>query len=224
METRQWYYVVQGNQAGPVSESVLSQMLKSGELVPETLVWTDTLKDWVAASSVEELINPVVAVVQESFPPAPLDALRASDKEKNVVAVGYAGFWKRVAACLIDSVIMTVAALFAGLVLGVLYGVLFRSSGGAGIFGNLVGMAMQWLYFALMESSSSQATVGKLVVGIKVVDLDGGRLSFSRATGRHFSKMISAFTFGIGYIMAGFTARKQALHDMIASCLVVNRD
>jgi uncharacterized RDD family membrane protein YckC len=78
-----------------------------------------------------------------------------------------------------------------------------------------------WLYYALMESSSKQATLGKLALGIVVTDLNGNRISFGRATGRYFGKIVSGMIFAIGYIMAGFTEKKQALHDMIASCLVV---
>jgi uncharacterized RDD family membrane protein YckC len=81
-----------------------------------------------------------------------------------------------------------------------------------------------WLYFALMESSARQATIGKIALGLYVTDLQGRRLSFGRATGRFFAKIITGFVpFFIGYIMAGFTARKQALHDMISGCLVLKR-
>ncbi len=81
----------------------------------------------------------------------------------------------------------------------------------------------QWLYFALMESSSKQATVGKMALGIVVTDLSGNRISFGRATGRYFGKIVSGMILCIGYFMAGFTERKQALHDIMSSCLVVLR-
>lgn len=77
-----------------------------------------------------------------------------------------------------------------------------------------------WLYFALMESSKFQGTVGKLALGIIVTDVDGNKISFARATGRYFSKILSGFILMIGYIMAGFTEKKQALHDIIAGTLV----
>lgn len=81
-----------------------------------------------------------------------------------------------------------------------------------------------WLYFALMESSARQATVGKIALGLFVTDLQGRRITFGRATGRFFAKIITGLVpLFIGYIMAAFTARKQALHDMIASCLVLKR-
>jgi uncharacterized RDD family membrane protein YckC len=81
-----------------------------------------------------------------------------------------------------------------------------------------------WLYFALMESSSHQATLGKMALGIRVTDLQGGRLTFGRATARFFGKIVSGLICYIGFIMAAFTERKQALHDMIAGTLVVRQD
>jgi hypothetical protein len=82
----------------------------------------------------------------------------------------------------------------------------------------------QWLYFALFESSKSQATPGKMAMGIKVVDDVGQRVGFGRATGRYFGKIVSGLILNIGYLLAGWTARKQALHDMMASTLVVFND
>jgi uncharacterized RDD family membrane protein YckC len=74
-----------------------------------------------------------------------------------------------------------------------------------------------------MESSSLQATLGKMTIGIFVTDLNGSRISFGRATGRHFAKIVSTLVFFLGYLMAGFTQRKQALHDVIAGCLVMRK-
>jgi uncharacterized RDD family membrane protein YckC len=87
-----------------------------------------------------------------------------------------------------------------------------------------VGIVAQWLYFAYLESGEKQATWGKQILGIYVTDLAGYRITFARASGRFFAKLISGLIpLGIGYVMAGFTERKQALHDMIASCLVLRR-
>ena len=90
------------------------------------------------------------------------------------------------------------------------------------VLGGLAIFVVSWLYFALMEASARGATLGKMALGIKVTDLNGGRISFGRASGRFFGKILSGAIFYIGYFMAGFTARKQALHDMLAGCLVIN--
>jgi uncharacterized RDD family membrane protein YckC len=83
------------------------------------------------------------------------------------------------------------------------------------------GFTSSWLYEAFLESSSRQATLGKMVLSLRVTDLEGHRISFLRATGRHFAKIVSVATLFIGYIMAGLTERKQALHDILAATLVV---
>jgi uncharacterized RDD family membrane protein YckC len=87
----------------------------------------------------------------------------------------------------------------------------------------LVSNTIQLLYYALMESSKLQASVGKLALGLKVVDLNGERLSFGKALIRSFGKILSGMILCIGYLIAAFTEKKQALHDMIASTLVVKK-
>lgn len=85
-------------------------------------------------------------------------------------------------------------------------------------------LAMHWLYFAGMESSARQATFGKSIMSMRVADLDGQRISFGHATGRFFAKLVSGIIpFLIGYWMAAFTAKKQALHDLIAGTLVLRK-
>jgi uncharacterized RDD family membrane protein YckC len=123
---------------------------------------------------------------------------------------GYAGFWKRAAALLIDILVLAIPTI-------AIQAALDR------VVGDLVVVVIDWLYFAYQESSPAQATLGKRALGIKVTDLQGNRISFARASGRYFAKILSTVTFLIGYIMAAFTARKQALHDLIADTLVVNR-
>ena len=80
-----------------------------------------------------------------------------------------------------------------------------------------------WLYFSLMESSPLMATLGKRIFGAIVTDLNGNRITFWRSSGRNLAKIVSDLSFGIGFLMAGFTPRKQALHDIIAGCLVVKK-
>ena len=88
----------------------------------------------------------------------------------------------------------------------------------------VVVLVLSWLYFAGMESSEHQGTLGKMALGLVVTDMNGLRISFARASGRFFAKIITGLVpLYIGYIMAGFTEKKQALHDMIASCLVLRR-
>lgn len=142
--------------------------------------------------------------------------------------VRYGGFWIRFVAAIIDGIIVQVVVMPLSFVAGGVSGFAGVMGGipheGLGVLGGLIGFVIgifgAWLYEALMESSSRQATLGKMVFGMKVTDLYGKRISFGRATGRHFGKWVSALILFIGYIMAGFTERKQALHDMLAGTLV----
>jgi uncharacterized RDD family membrane protein YckC len=152
--------------------------------------------------------------------------------------VHYAGFWRRFVAHVIDQIIVGIAAfvvLIPGLALlgvGIGAGIMEESESAIGLILAAIAAYLaaivlilvgQWLYYALMESSGRQATIGKLALGIVVTDLSGNKITFGRATGRYFGKIVSGMIMGIGYIMAGFTERKQALHDIMASCLVVLR-
>lgn len=130
-----------------------------------------------------------------------------------------AGFWRRAAAYAIDSLILYFL-LFIAFVLLAAFG-FGMEEGAAERFGSLVGMATFWAYFATLESGPCQATLGKRVLGIKAVDLAGRPISFGRASGRHFGKLLSALILGIGFLMCIFTARRQCLHDMMSGCLVV---
>jgi uncharacterized RDD family membrane protein YckC len=87
-----------------------------------------------------------------------------------------------------------------------------------------IALLLPWLYFAIMESSSRQATLGKMALGIVVTDISGRRISFARATGRQLGKIISGMILYIGYLMIAFTQRKQGLHDIMAECLVVVKE
>jgi uncharacterized RDD family membrane protein YckC/DNA-directed RNA polymerase subunit RPC12/RpoP len=136
---------------------------------------------------------------------------------------GYAGFWRRFLAAILDGLVLSIGGFVIGFAFGLLYALATGTGQGAEILGNILGILIGWLYYAGMESSSAQATLGKMAIGIRVTDLEGRRVSFGRATGRHFGKIISTLILLIGYIMAGFTARKQALHDMMAGCLVVKK-
>lgn len=136
----------------------------------------------------------------------------------------YAGFWMRFAAAFIDGLIINVPFFIVRLVIqGGDLDNRHMSPEVAGIvlLLNLLNIVASWLYFALQESAAPQATLGKRALGIRVTDLNGQRITFGRATGRYFGKILSGCTLFIGYIMAGFTERKQALHDMMAGTLVI---
>lgn len=135
----------------------------------------------------------------------------------------YAGFRKRCVASVIDALITTAGGFAIGFVLDVVLYDYFSIYIASLIYAGMVNVVVRWLYFALLESSPTQATVGKMILDVQVADLDGNRIGFAQATGRHFGKMLSGLTVGIGYAMAAFTEQKQGLHDKMAGCLVINR-
>ena len=140
----------------------------------------------------------------------------------------YGGFWWRVLAYIVDTIILNIViSIISGILgLGIGASMAMVESGQENIFSAamvmsmLISLVLTWLYFALMESSPLQATLGKLVVGVVVTDLNGNRISFGRATGRYFAKILSSIILLIGFIMVAFTERKQGLHDMVAGTLV----
>ncbi|WP_118974399.1 RDD family protein [Taibaiella koreensis] len=139
--------------------------------------------------------------------------------EKQVV---YGTFWERFAAAFIDGLIIIVINTLIGLPLGI--GPFQRSAGLTGnvLLAKLLQTAAGWLYYALQESGPRQATLGKKAMNLKVTDMEGNRISFGRATGRHFAKWISAIILLIGYLMMLWDDKKQALHDKIAGTLIVD--
>ncbi|WP_424244534.1 putative RDD family membrane protein YckC/Tfp pilus assembly protein PilE [Elusimicrobium posterum] len=146
----------------------------------------------------------------------------------------YAGFWKRAVAYVIDTVILSFVSGILFFIVGIFIAGSGIASGGNSepapqeiavlLLAYAVMILVTFLYFPIMESSKMQATVGKAAMSIKVTDLNGNKLSFWHALGRAFAKIISNLTFCIGYIVAGFTEKKQALHDMVASTLVVDNN
>jgi uncharacterized RDD family membrane protein YckC len=134
--------------------------------------------------------------------------------------VRYGGFWIRLVAYVIDAIVLSVATAVIGAVAG--FNVFTADySDHYNPTGNLASLVIGWLYFALMESSERGATLGKRALGLRVVTDRGQRLSFANATGRYFSKFVSAIILGIGFIMVAFTERNRGLHDMMAGTLVI---
>ena len=143
--------------------------------------------------------------------------------------VTYGGFWKRLVAFLIDYIVTLIVIMLFAFGVGFFFGIEgtdIESKDTLARFDLIVqtaGILIIWLYYALMESSKKQATLGKLLLGMQVTDVDGNALSFGRATGRHFGKILSSILLFIGFIMIAFTQKKQGLHDLMAGALVINK-
>jgi len=147
-------------------------------------------------------------------PPPPAWQARPTDH------VAYGGFWIRVVAYLIDAIVLNIVLWLLTVITGLRL-ISYTATDHLEPLPILAPLVVNWLYFALMESSQRGATLGKMAVGLRVVTERGQRLSFANATGRYFAKFISALLLGIGFLMVAFTERKRGLHDMIAGTLVV---
>jgi len=141
----------------------------------------------------------------------------------NSTKIEYAGFWDRFAALVADIIVLVLLGLGVGFAL-----VYFRTAMGldpawSDNADRAIGFAIGWLYFAGMEASRFQATLGKLGIGIIVVEVEGGRVSFQKASWRYVAKLISWVAFFLGFIVAAFNPRKQAFHDFAANTIVVKK-
>lgn len=178
---------------------------------------------------------PAMATEPRSPYAPPAASLAAADDHVAGGEVVPAGFLKRFAALAIDSLVVGIAyyAILIAAVLALGIGLAGLTGGdpgaaGAGVMGllalvYLIYPVMSALYYVGFESSSRQATLGKMAVGIKVTDDSGRRLSRGQALARWASHLLCYVTIYIGYLMAAFTERKRGLHDMVAGTLVVDQ-
>ena len=174
----------------------------------------------------------------QSAPLAPALPLQPSLK----TAVAYAGFWRRALAYLIDIALLSIVQSTLTAAAFVLSPQNFSFSFPSGnealayaiawdiiaigeklINVALVGWAITWAYYSILESSPARATLGKAVVGIYVGDLNGDPITFWRASVRYWLKTLSSLVLMLGWFMAAFTPRKQALHDLLSGCLVLRK-
>ena len=258
-----WYYVDLGQQAGPVNDAQFEELVRSGKIQPDTLVWREGMAAWQSCREVN-------APAPSSGPPpaggpsyTPGQAAEAVCAEcGNMFAIqdmihhggalggiyicanckpvflqklaegakistgelNYAGFWTRFAAYFLDVLILMAVnfciSLVAGLSMAQAVGVQPKGA----IAFQLVLFAIQMtinISYEVVLIGKYGATVGKMACKIMVVTADGGRVSYLRALGRYFAKMLSGFTCLIGYIIAAFDGQKRALHDHICNTRVV---
>jgi uncharacterized RDD family membrane protein YckC len=135
----------------------------------------------------------------------------------------YGGFWARLVALTLDNAIVfaiLLAAMLSFATLAVAVG-MDGVSGLVDVVSWLLVTFVPFLYWPVLESSRWQATFGKRIMGLEVTDAGGNRLSFLHALLRSLAKIVSGIPFGLGFLIAAFTARKQALHDIIVKTLVV---
>lgn len=248
-----WYYAdAQQHRQGPLSADELALRFQQGHLLLDTLVWREGLTGWqplgdfsdelgLLSPPAEALHAPLEARLGQATdsPYAPPGAkLISSEPVQSGAEVVHAGFWKRVAASTIDGILLAIVMLVVLAIGAALLGVGMKSmadgfASGAvsglfilGVYG--IPIVLQALYFTWMHASAHQATLGKMAVGIKVVQRNGQRIANGRSLGRWASYFfMHLFSCGITSLVSAFTVglgqRRQALHDMVADTLVVDR-
>jgi uncharacterized RDD family membrane protein YckC len=229
-----WYYADrQRQQQGPADAATLSGLFRQGELDADSLVWHEGLPDWQPLSRHFAALG--IATPESPPPPPGMPAPPPADASPaRSATVVHAGFLQRFAAFVIDSLVLAFGfyAALAVLVLAIIAMGGFKDWDERNLPGWLVlayflvvagYYVAAAFYYALQESGPHQATLGKRVLGIKVTDSFGQRLDFGSALVRWFAALLGYLTLYIGFLMAAFTERKQALHDLVAGTFVVDR-
>lgn len=119
-----------------------------------------------------------------------------------------ADFALRMAATMIDLIILIIPVVLL---------IIFTK-----VIGVILCVIIGWAYYALLESSSLQGTIGKFALKLEVTDLEGQPLNLLQATKRYFAHYLSILTLGAGFIVLAFNDKKQAVHDLLTDCMVLD--
>jgi uncharacterized RDD family membrane protein YckC len=213
----QFWVTHAGERRGPYEESEILEAVELGTIRQTDLLWVQGMREGIPIYQVFAHLGSASA--PPSRPGRPprrggrrvVDDLAALSRDEIV----YAGFWARLAAAVLDGLLVAAVALAIAVA---------ARLADAQALGAAIAVAAIWLYFALLESSPGGATFGKRALRLQVLTAGGmQRVGFLRATGRWAGRWLSALAFGVGYLIQPFTARRQALHDLLAGTVVVAR-
>ena len=236
-----WYYAEDANRKGPFDDAAFAELVKSGQVTPDTLVWREDLTDWKPYREVA--LAPAVAAQEgdaqcaecgRTFPKSemvqyegswvcaackPVFFQRVREGISPTGDVTYAGFWIRFLAKFVDGILLQVVGFGVRLLLSLV----MEPSDQPGPF-----FIINWIVSVLIGAGYSMyfvgkfgATPGKMACRLKIIMADGGKVTYLRALGRHFAEILSSITLGIGYIMAAFDEEKRSLHDRICDTRVI---
>lgn len=234
-----WHYSNGGNQFGPISEAEFETSVKSGVIHADTLVWKEGLAGWTKYSDLSQKEHGATAVLTASGHCAECGREFAQDemvnfagtwvcaeckpqyvqKIKEGVKVGgevvYGGFWARLGAKILDSILTQIISGALGFVIGIVMHGDKASAAVGGLAGLIVGFGYPVLFLGKYG-----ATPGKMALKLKVVRSNGEPITYLRALGRVFAEMLSGMILGIGYLMVAWDPEKRALHDRICDTRV----
>ncbi|MEP7185926.1 MAG: RDD family protein [Rhodanobacter sp.] len=229
-----------GERHGPYKEDDVRQWLRSGQVSPKDLAWYEGLADWQPLSVLfpdEATATPPPPAGDNSYAASAAPSL---PQMTTAALEDHAGFWKRVGAWAIDYLVLCVPITVIAIAMGA--NVAFEhlmtqvQNGVAAALAateyvkavrsaTLLALLVGYVYYVIFEFSKWQATPGKLMLGMRVTNLNGQRLSLSRSLARNAVRLVNALTVLIPfvcYLPVAWTARKQGFHDMLAKTLVLN--
>ena len=226
-----------GERHGPYKEDDIRAWLGSGQVSGGDLGWYDGLADWQPLA----LLFPDAVVAAAVAPAPPVPPTTTLPQSAAPSPGDYAGFWKRVAAYILDGIVLYIPGLLISSLTGSAAVEATFQQAQVQATGNpqamleainnyvtgmtpalLLGFVVAWMYYAFCESSAWQATIGKMALGMRVTDLQGKRLTLARSLARYPGMILSSVLLCIGFVMIAWTQRKQGLHDMLAGTLVLN--
>ena len=225
----------QGERHGPYQEEQIKEWLRSGQLSRDDLGWYDGLADWQPLSVLFPMEKPTPPPAPDIYAPPPQQQPQVS-----AAAFDYAGFWQRFGAWIIDLIILTIPSMLIMYFLGGMeaykhfldqvqaggdMSAALREYGTATEGSQIASLVITFVYYAFCEASKWQATPGKLALRLRVTDIHGQRLTLPRAAARNIVRL-AGLIFGlipiVCYLAVAWTQRKQGLHDLMASTLVLN--
>ncbi len=247
----EWYYEGRNDQAGPISDEELHALVNAGTITAATLVWNSGMSGWKEYGSIDSPAS--YNDDQINQPRAFCCECHRSFSQENMIKYGelwicgdckpvfvqklkegvrthnmnYAGFWIRLAAYIIDIIILFAVNMIFFIPF-IIYMIRAASSGdptagfGYSIILNIISSFISIGYETLFIGKWG-ATLGKMACGLRVLSSEGKKISYLRAFGRVFAKMLSGMIFAIGYIMAAFDDEKRGLHDRICDTRVISR-
>jgi uncharacterized RDD family membrane protein YckC len=230
----QWHFAIDGVTQGPVSGAELAWMAQQGAITDDTLVWREGLAQWQRFAEIAASLpppapragrdHPDTAARGEQLPDGPETEPRLLRSPPVPGPFGYGGFWRRLAARLIDTAILAVVVTLAGSILDQFIANAYGTRPDVDLVtseGNDVLILVLVFTYEVLFVRIYNATPGKMALGLKILRADGSRLRSGTILGREWARSLSGIILGIGYLMAGFDDEKRALHDRLCDTRVI---